>query len=109
MGTLSKNIDQFGNVINKRVGNLRTNVTHHFDDIAGKVEGIDRTSVTRVVERVTQALPPSGWMALAGVALAGSLGLNVLGRHRSATAAGQLTTTLLLIGIYSKLVDRFNR
>jgi hypothetical protein len=106
MGTLSKNIDQFGNVINKRVGNLRTNVAHRFDDIAGKVEGISGGSLTRAVEQITGALPPSGWMALAGVTLASSLGLNVLGKHRSATAAGQLTTTFLLIGIYSKLVER---
>ena len=114
MGTLSKNIDRYGRRIGSRVGDLRTNVSHRFDDIAGKVDGLSKEEggLTRMVEKFTAALPSSTWLALAGVSLVSSLGLHAFGRQRAAHIVGEFVPAFLLVGIYNKLVkihgsDRF--
>lgn len=102
MGTVSKNFDQFG----RRVGHLKTKVGHRLDDLGDKVESMsgEEGELTSAIERVTSALPSSIWLALAGVSIAGSLGLKLLGKDRTATFVGQWAPTLLLLGIYNKLV-----
>jgi hypothetical protein len=69
--------------------------------------------ITRKVEHVTSALPSSIWLALAGIAMGGSLALRMSGRDKASDFVAQLAPTFLLFGIYNKLVkvagsDRFN-
>ena len=104
MGTLSKNFDRFGRRIGDRVGHLRANVGHQLDDLGGKVRfASEPGALTRGFERVTSALPTGTWLALAGASVVGSLTLQLLGKHRTATFVGQCAPAFLLLGIYTKL------
>lgn len=106
MGTLSKNFDQFGRRLGSRVGHLKTNASHPFDDLGDKVDSTsaEEGALTHAIERVTSALPSSMWLALAGVAIAGSLGLRIARRERIASFIGELAPTFLLLGVYNRLV-----
>lgn len=115
MGTLSKNFDKFGRRIGDQVGTLKTNVSHRLDDLNSKHARNASTEggLTRRLEHLTAALPSSTWLALAGVSILGSLTLQALNRHRTATFVGQMAPTFLLLGIYNKIVkvqgsDRFS-
>lgn len=65
-----------------------------------KTEG----ATTKAVEQVTAAAPSIIWLALAGGAVATSLTLKLMGKDKTANFVGQWVPTILLLGIYNKIV-----
>jgi hypothetical protein len=59
---------------------------------------------TKMIERKTAAIPSVTFLILAGGAIAGSLALKLLGRHSTANFVGEWAPTILMLGIYNKLV-----
>lgn len=104
MGTLGKNIEDVGEFIGQRVGDMRMQVEDRLGDISHRAGSTDEGTITSQLERITAALPSSTWLSLAGVALVGSIGLRVFGKDRYAGIISELVPTFLLIGVYNKLV-----
>jgi hypothetical protein len=65
-----------------------------------KHEGI----TTKGIESVTSSVPSSTWLALAGGSVIASLVLKVMGRHSTANFVGEWVPSLLVIGLYNKMV-----
>jgi len=65
-----------------------------------KSEGI----TTKGIESVTSSVPSSTWLALAGGSVIASLLLKLMGRHSTANFVGEWVPSLLVIGLYNKLV-----
>jgi hypothetical protein len=63
----------------------------------------DQDDLVHRIEKVTSALPSTTWLTLAGASLVASLGLKLLGRQHLSLFVGQLTPTLLVLGLYNKL------
>lgn len=61
-------------------------------------------TMTKGLEQLTARLPLSTWLIAAGGAMLGSLALKVAGRNTAANFMGQWVPTLLLFGIYNKIV-----
>ena len=59
------------------------------------------------IERQTAQLPSDMFLYAAGGAIAASLTLKLMGRERDAMFVGQWAPTLLLLGLYNKLVKLF--
>lgn len=104
MGTLGKNINDVREFVGSRVDDMRVQVEDRLGDISHRVGSTDLSALTSKIERVTTALPPSAWLTLAGASVVGSLALNLLGKHQSATFIGELAPTFLLVAVYNKLV-----
>ena len=65
-----------------------------------QVEG----KTTKMIEKATSAIPSGTFLVLAGGAIAGSLVLKLLGRHATANFVGEWVPTILMLGVYNKLV-----
>lgn len=107
MGTLSKRrLEDFGADIRDRVENFRTNVGSKLDDIASEAEmkSGEEGAFTSKVEKLTAALPSTTWLALAGGSIAAAIALKIAGRNHASLFAGMFAPSLLLIGVYNKLV-----
>lgn len=70
--------------------------------------------LTARIESYTGALPSMTYLEMAGGAMALSLACEIMGRGKWGQFIGQWVPTLLLLGVYNKLVklqghDRFNR
>jgi hypothetical protein len=106
MGTLGKDIENLGQNIGERAGDLKSSLGSGVAAIGDKVGSMAREEgeLTRGMERITAALPSSTWLALAGVSIIGSLTLKLLGKDKSANFVGEWAPTFLLIGVYNKLV-----
>ena len=59
---------------------------------------------TKTIEKITAAVPSATWLLLGGGAMATSLVLKLAGRHKTADFIGQWVPTILLLGIYNKIV-----
>lgn len=71
---------------------------------SGRAKSMRESSLTKAIQRRTSSLPPSLFLALAGGAIALSLGLAVSQKKRSwASFAGLWAPTFLLLGIYNKI------
>jgi len=107
MGTLSKRrLEDFGADIRDRVESFRANVGDKLEDI---IEDIDVKSgqegtVTRRIERLTAALPSVTWLALAAGSIAVAIALKIARRNHASLFAAMFAPSLLLIGVYNKLV-----
>jgi hypothetical protein len=60
--------------------------------------------LTRQVERETSRIPSVAFLSLAGVAIAASLVLQSVGRKETSLFVGQWAPTLLVLGLYNKMV-----
>lgn len=60
--------------------------------------------MTKAIERQTSKVPSGFFLALAAVSIAASLGLQMAGRHRESNFVGLWVPTILLLGLYNKLV-----
>jgi hypothetical protein len=65
-----------------------------------KVEG----PTTKKIEQVTSAIPSATWLVLGGGAMVGSVVLKMMGRDATANFVGQWVPTLLMFGLYNKMV-----
>ena len=61
-------------------------------------------SVARGIEEQTSKLPSDTFLWIAGAAIAGSLTLQMMGRKEESNFVGQWAPTILILGMYNKLV-----
>jgi hypothetical protein len=60
--------------------------------------------VARAIENQTARVPSDTFLWMAGGAIAGSLALKLMGRDKDALFVGQWAPTILILGLYNKLV-----
>jgi hypothetical protein len=60
--------------------------------------------VTKRIETATAGIPSLVFLIAAGGAVAGSLTLKIMGRDGAANFVGQWVPTLLMLGLYNKIV-----
>ncbi len=63
-------------------------------------------TVTKAIENQTAKLPSDTFLIGAGVAIATSLTLKIMGKKSEALFVGQWAAPILLLGIYNKLVKQ---
>lgn len=63
-------------------------------------------TIARTIEEQTAKLPSDTFLWLAGGAIATSLSLKMLGHDHKALFVGQWVPTLLILGLYNKLVKQ---
>lgn len=73
-------------------------------ETAGNANNKKEGETTKKIEQVTAAIPSATWLVLGGGAIVGSLVLKVMGRHATANFVGQWAPTILLLGLYNKMV-----
>ncbi|MBX3159143.1 MAG: hypothetical protein KF773_24455 [Deltaproteobacteria bacterium] len=61
-------------------------------------------STTKRIEHVTAAMPSVVFLIAAGGAIAGALTLKLMGRDKTANFVAQWAPTLLMLGLYNKIV-----
>ena len=62
--------------------------------------------VARAIEEQTAKLPSDAFLWASGASIAASLILKILGRHHEALFVGQWAPTILILGVYNKLVKQ---
>jgi hypothetical protein len=105
MGTLSKRpLRDFGIDIKERIDDFRSNVGGRFDRLHDRiqVEHGPASAFVRKLDKLTNALPASTWLALSAVSLAGALTLKLLRKHHLSVFVGQLVPTFLILGLYHR-------
>lgn len=105
MGTLSKRrIEDFGIDIKSRIEELRRGVGKKLDDAGSRIDEAHRpgSTIARGFERIASALPPAGWIALAGASVVGSLGLRLARRSTTASFVAAWVPTFLVLGLYPR-------
>jgi hypothetical protein len=70
--------------------------------VAGREQG--EGALTKEIERYTSAVPSGTYLSLAIGSIGLSLALELAGRKHAATFVGQWVPTILLLGLYNKLV-----
>ena len=70
---------------------------------AKQANGIEGQT-TKKIERITSAIPSATWLILAGGAVAGSLVLRLFGKKSASTFVGEWVPTILMLGLYNKVV-----
>lgn len=64
-------------------------------------------TLTRVIEQQTARIPSSFFLVGAFGSMLASIGFEVTGHSRASRFVGMWTTTLLIAGVYNKLVKTF--
>ena len=62
--------------------------------------------IARAIEQQTAKLPSDAFLWAAGASIATSLILKLLDRHHEALFVGQWAPTILILGLYNKLVKQ---
>lgn len=70
----------------------------------GEAQQHDEGTVARVIEQQTAKLPSDLFLWAAGASIVASLYLNSMDRKHDALFVGQWAPTLLILGLYNKLV-----
>lgn len=71
---------------------------------SGRNKKLKEGSLTKTIEKQTAKVPSSFFLAAAGVSVAVALGLAVTEKKQWANFVGQWVPTILLLGIYNKIV-----
>lgn len=82
------------------VKNMGMQLDHAIDGNSNKVEG----AATKKIEKVSSTVPSGAWLVLGGGAMLGSIVLKVMGRGEAANFVGQWVPTMLMLGLYNKIV-----
>lgn len=61
-------------------------------------------TATKRIEKVTASFPSATWLVLGGGSILLSLSLKLMGRDSAATFVGQWAPTMLMLGLYNKIV-----
>ena len=77
-----------------------------FEDVeqAARQKSDREGELTKRIEHFTAAAPSSAWLIAGGAAALASIGLTVFGRHKSAALIASWVPSLLVMGLYNKLV-----
>jgi hypothetical protein len=70
----------------------------------GMTTGTGEGGVTKLIESQTAKIPSGTYLTLAIVSMGASAALMLLGRRNVANFIGQWAPTILIIGVYNKLV-----
>ena len=62
--------------------------------------------VARAIEERTAKLPSDAFLWAAGASIAASLILKIIDRHHEALFVGQWAPTILILGVYNKLIKQ---
>lgn len=89
-------------------------VMDNVKDIGGMAVDHSEGGLAKPIENLTAWLPSDTFLWLAGGSIAASLGLKIMGRDRDANFVGQWAPTLLILGLYNKIVkelghDKYDR
>jgi hypothetical protein len=112
MGTLSKRpLSEFGHDIKDRIEDFRSNVGSRIDRLQDEVDVSSRRegAMTKGIEKLTASLPSSTWLMLAGGAVVASLAFKLAGKRHAALFIGEWVPTILMLGLYNKLVKVASR
>lgn len=71
---------------------------------SGSMEGEGEGSVARMIEEQTAKLPSDMFLWAAGGSIVGSMILHAMGEEEKSLFVGQWAPTLLILGLYNKLV-----
>jgi hypothetical protein len=71
---------------------------------AGDATAREEGPVAKAIESQTARLPSDLFLWVAGGAVAGSLTLRLLGKKEAANWVGEWAPTLLILGVYNKMV-----
>lgn len=71
---------------------------------SGRARPTKEGQLTKVIEKQTAKIPSSFFLTAAGGAVALSLGLALANKKNMANIVGQWVPTILLLGIYDKIV-----
>jgi hypothetical protein len=77
------------------------------DDTVGvTVAGNNRSGreAIKKIEQATSAIPSAAWLALGGGAIVGAIVLKAMGRDTGANFVGLWLPTILMLGLYNKMV-----
>jgi uncharacterized membrane protein YoaK (UPF0700 family) len=76
------------------------------ENVTERVSGRNQVEgkTTKKLEKLTAAAPSATWLVFAGGAIAGSLALKIMGRHETANFVGMWVPTILMLGMYNKIV-----
>jgi hypothetical protein len=85
-------------------GSPSPTTTNQGDTMASKAEKHQEGRTAREIEKQTAKLPSDLFLWGAGASIAGSLGLRLLDREKDSQFVGQWAPTLLILGLYNKLV-----
>lgn len=72
--------------------------------MASKAAEYREGDLARAIEKRTAKLPSDLFLWGAGASIAGSLGLRLMDRDKDSQFVGQWAPTLLILGLYNKLV-----
>jgi hypothetical protein len=72
-----------------------------------KHPGHEEGTFTRVVEQQTAKIPSAVFLTASLGAMVASMGLELLGKSRASRFVGMWAPTLLIAGVYNKLVKTF--
>lgn len=64
-------------------------------------------AVARTIEEQTAKLPSDTFLWAAGASMMASAGLQLMGNRHASVFVGQWAPTLLILGLYNKLVKQF--
>jgi hypothetical protein len=103
MGTLSKRgLREFGIDVEQRIQAFRTSVGSKLDELGANADlGRMEDTWARRLDRISSALSPVAWFALAGGALLGGIGLGIARRRGLATLVAAFAPTLMILGIHN--------
>lgn len=75
-------------------------------NIADKAKAMNTQegATTEAIEKITAGIPSATWLALAGGAIVASAVLKLVGRDSTANFVGQWVPTILMLGLYNKVV-----
>lgn len=73
-------------------------------DQSGNSADHSEGTVARTIEQQTAKLPSDTFLWAAGASIVGSLALQMMGKKAASTFVGQWAPTILILGLYNKLV-----
>ncbi len=74
--------------------------------MASKAAKHQEGDVARAIEKQTAKLPSDLFLWGAGASIAGSFGLRLMDREKDSQFVGQWAPTLLILGLYNKMVKQ---
>lgn len=85
---------------------MGTNMPGPTEHLETKTQGRKEDRVTGAIESQTSRIPSSGFLGVALASMAASAGLKLFHRDGMALFIGQWVPTLLILGVYNKMVKQ---
>jgi ElaB/YqjD/DUF883 family membrane-anchored ribosome-binding protein len=112
--TLNRTIQEGGKQIREKAHSMRESATEALDEVrtaaargarrGTKARELHEGRVTKMIESFTARVPSGTYLGLALGAMAASAVLRTAGRKEDANFVGEWVPTILIMGLYNKLV-----